>query len=154
MSVATKQLGMDAALAELASLAGEFGLSDIVEDVEDQAEAFVEAGKEWGKKTQEVMQRTTPNNQWTPVATGNLAASIDTDVQLPTISVGVNVAKITKPVKGAGKHSSKGKDYTEYENVGTKTGYGPDFIEAVWFEYAKAFGNQLFPGAFTIKETK
>lgn len=143
---------MDPTLAELTALADQFGLSDIIDDIEDQVEAFVAAGEEWGKKTQEVMARTSPADRWTPVQTGNLAASVDTDVQLPTISVGVNVAKITKPVKG-GKKSHDGTDYTEKPNVGTKTGFGPNFIEAVWFEYAKSFGNQLFPGAFTVKET-
>lgn len=150
MSIATEKLGMDSVLAEFGTLADEFGLSDIVEGIEEQAETFIESGKEWAKRTQEVMSRTEPNDMWTPVQSGNLAASIDTDVQLPTIAVGVNVAKITRPMKG--KHD-EGVDYTEKENVGTATGYGPNFIEAVWFEHAKAIGNQLFPGAFTFKET-
>lgn len=146
MSVATKALGMDPALAELSALASEFGMPEIVDDIVDQVDNFVETGKEWAKKTKETMQRT-GQREWTPIQSGNLAASIDDDVVLPNISVGVNVAKITKPVKG--KHG--GEDYTEFKNVGTKTGYGTDFIEAVWFEYAKNYGKELFPGAFKEK---
>lgn len=136
MSTATRALGMDPALSELKTLADEFGLSDIVEGIEDEAEAFVETGKEWANKTRAVWQTTTPGARaWTPVQTGNLAESVTTDIALPKLRVGVLESKAP---------------YSEAKNVGTKTGYGPDFIEAVWFEYAKVIGKNLFGKGFEV----
>lgn len=136
MSTATKALGLDPALDELRKNAEEFGLVDMIDDIEEQVDAFVDAGKEWANKTQTIWQTTERGARaWTPIQSGNLAASVTTDVQLPYIRVGVLEAKAP---------------YSEAKNVGTKTGYGPDFIEAVWFEYATVFGNNLFGKGFRV----
>lgn len=132
MSVATKKLGMQSALNEFSDLAAEFGLSSLVTDIENQVDDFVETGKDWASKSETVWQRT-GQRSWTPVQTGNLAESVTTDVALPYIRVGVLDAKAP---------------YSEAKNVGTKTGYGPNYIEAVWFEYARVIGNNLFPSNF------
>lgn len=136
MSTATKALGLGPALDELRKNAEEFGLADIVENIEEQVDAFVETGKEWASKTETIWQTTKRGARaWTPIQTGNLAESVATDVQLPYIRVGVLEDKAP---------------YSEAKNVGTKTGYGPNFIEAVWFEYATVFGNNLFGKGFRV----
>jgi len=134
MSKATRALKMDTALSELNELAEFFGVTEVTEEVEEQVEEFVNTGEDWAKKSEGVWQRT-GLKEWTPVQTGNLAESVTTDVSLPYITVGVLEAKAP---------------YSEAPNVGTKTGHGVDYIDAVWFEYAKIFGNQLFPGRFTV----
>lgn len=125
---------MDAELSELAKAASQFGLGGIVEDIEARVDDFVGRGIDWARKSQEIWQRTGLTD-WTPIQTGNLAASVDTEVAMPYIRVGVIQSKAP---------------YSEAKNVGTKTGYGPDFIDAVWFTYAEHFGNKLFPGEIKV----
>ena len=123
---------MDSALLELSNLAEEFGLSDIVEDIEEQVDDFVSRGKKWADDTKEIWSKTEEGvRNWTPVQTGNLASSVTTDVALPYIRVGVIASKAP---------------YSEAPNVGSKTGYGTDFIDAIWFTYAENYGNKAFPG--------